>query len=180
MAVCRSAACVRCACAKMGWRRSRRAVETCRACHASTWRTKPSLVLPAPLCLCLPSVSTPESQEMLRPGGVRSVLGGIEVKPGRFIYFVGVPRITQKSGPGCYSGVSMFIMKIQSTVGQSSRCSKEALGIIQQLLANIYGKHIQTWKIPSPPPANMEGGCTHSMLLGEIFVVSFMTGLLSF
>jgi len=30
------------------------------------------------------------------------------------------------------------------------------------------------------PLANMERGCAHSMLLGEMFVVSFMTGLLSF
>lgn len=61
-------------------------------------RNKYSVVLPLLLFLCLPSFSAPESQEVLQTGGVggfRSVLSNTEVYPG-FVYFVSVPRITQK------------------------------------------------------------------------------------
>lgn len=60
---------------------------------------KCSVVLPLLLFLHLPSFSTPESQEVLQTEGFRSVLSDTEVEPG-FIYFVSVPRITQKSRSG--------------------------------------------------------------------------------
>lgn len=62
-------------------------------------RNKSNVVLSALLFLYPPPISTPKSQEMLQTGGVRSVLNNTEVKPG-FIYFVGMPRITQKSRSG--------------------------------------------------------------------------------
>lgn len=42
-------------------------------------RNKSSVVLPLLLFLCLPSFSTPESQEVLQTGGFRSVLNDTEI-----------------------------------------------------------------------------------------------------
>lgn len=141
------------------------------------------MVLHGLLSSYLPSTSTPKSHGMLQTGGVRSVLSDTEVNP-RLIYFVGVPRKTKNSRFGLLFRSLHVLLHVQKVNTVYSRAVipvfKAGSGDNLATIGKCIWKTQRHGKSLPLPLANMERGCAHTTLPGEMFVVSFMTELLSF